>query len=356
MVEIMRIRLLSLMSSFTRDTCRYSRGISPFWHRGCAGLVVFLALSMVAAETLEGNFDRPWPTRIEAPTPLRIETLSEDRDGEGYRYATRHFEFHAEVRLDRDLVLEYARMYEATHALCRALPLNLRNPPGRGEERFKTRMFTTLEEYHAAGGPMGTSGAFRPKDWVILVPLENVAGRVGGGATASTDASGPSLTLIHEIVHQMKEPATMRAPWFVEGLAEYVTSAAYTHGRFSLANHRADLINYVVRRGNRQKPGYGLGYEIDVPALEEFMNLPNHQFAAVEGRRNYAVAALLVYYFCHMDGRGDGAAIKEYVRRLQLGLPPGHAVEALLDGRSYEELQQSFQRAWAAHGIRLRFP
>jgi hypothetical protein len=57
-----------------------------------------------------------------------------------------------------------------------------------------------------------------------------------------------------------------------------------------------------------------------------------------------------------MDGRGDAAAIKEYVRMLQMGRPEVHAVEALLNDRSYAEVQQSFQRAWAAHGIRLKFP
>lgn len=49
------------------------------------------------------------------------------------------------------------------------------------------------------------------------------------------------------------------------------------------------------------------------------MNMPYSQFTGENANLNYGLAALMAYYFYHMDGKGDARRIKNYMKAIQSG-------------------------------------
>jgi len=56
-----------------------------------------------------------------------------------------------------------------------------------------------------------------------------------------------------------------------------------------------------------------------------------------------------------LDGEKDGARLTSYVARLLEGRTETEAREALLAGRSYDQLEKEFARAWDQLGVAVRF-
>jgi hypothetical protein len=56
-----------------------------------------------------------------------------------------------------------------------------------------------------------------------------------------------------------------------------------------------------------------------------------------------------------MDGKGDAARIKAYVKALQSGTSEKEAQKILLDGRSYKELANDIEQKWRKAGVKIHF-
>jgi len=69
----------------------------------------------------------------------------------------------------------------------------------------------------------------------------------------------------------------------------------------------------------------------------------------------YGLGALLVYYFCHEDGDGNGQAMRDYIVDLRKGVPYLKAEASLLRGRSYDEFKKEFTSHWKRRGIDIEF-
>lgn len=71
-------------------------------------------------------------------------------------------------------------------------------------------------------------------------------------------------------------------------------------------------------------------------------------------RRNYASSALLVFYFYHLDGRGDARHTANFLKALQ---PRGQNLQAsaqhLLRDRTYAELEEDFGLALRREGLKI---
>lgn len=111
----------------------------------------------------------------------------------------------------------------------------------------------------------------------------------------------------------------------------------------------------MTEYGKKNTGGRALGDDFEAPGLEAYMNMPYSQFTGENANLNYGLAALMAYYFYHMDGKGDARRIKNYMKAIQSGTSEKEAQKLLLDGRSYEELAKEIEQKWRKAGVKIRF-
>lgn len=308
------------------------------------------------SETLSSsNFDAPWPKDIKTVEDFKVEAVKDGPDE--FIYESPHFQFHCTAKLGVQLIRNIGRIFEATFDVNHALPIA--NTPTRKEGvKFPIYLFEKKEDYIAAGGPPKSAGVFIGSGvgtGKILVPAESVGIKLVN-KSFRVDREGDIKTLIHEITHQLMGNEVKQASWFIEGTAEYVALTPFRTGRFLFGGTRGNIEAYVTGYGKDNKGGRALGKEIQVPiTLKEYMNLPYSEFTGTNSSMNYGLAPLLIYYFYHVDGKGDGARIKKYIQALQSGTPENKAQEILLDNRPLAELEKAISKYWRSAGVNIEF-
>jgi hypothetical protein len=304
------------------------------------------------ARWIRSSREAIWPTGAKAAAELveDIAVVREDSGKNEYVYRSAHFEFASDTRMSKNVVLEFSRVFEATHAALAALPLGHRLSPPEGETHFKTRIFRTREEYFQAGGFPGSAGLYVGETGEVLIPLSSLGVRVVGRRVILNREEG-NATLVHELVHQLTASDQKNVPdWYREGLADYLASTPYRTGRFSFEGRAASTLAFL---GNPPA--------LVLPKLREFLHFGRRQFYGAneglgeEARVHYAGALVLATYFFHLDGGRDGARMKAYLKGLVAGRSNAESVQILLDGRSYEELETDVQSAWGELGLPLAF-
>ncbi len=338
------------------------------------------------------NFTDRWPTSTLMEDKLRAKAVKEDDGSGAYVYETSHFRFYSPAKLSLQTVSEMGRVFEGTYTACRALPLNfpcrrfdstrdLDAEGGEEQEKLVARLFLTQADYaREVGDAFGRSaGLFRDPE--ILVPFPSL-GIVKKGQSYAMESGGrlDTDTLIHELTHQMTMlGATYDVPiWFAEGMAEYMRLATYKRGRFGFKGIRKNIIPYFV--GGPGTSSRQLGRRVNAPALEDILNMSVREFQSASGQQtqfNYGFSALLAYYFIHLDGKGDGARLKRWMRNLQgtqratsqlsmkipadaspaeieaaqnylrqkaLSIKEEYHYAPLLDGRSWQELEEELSK------------
>ena len=175
------------------------------------------------------------------------------------------------------------------------------------------------------------------------------------GSTYVIDRDKDASTLIHELTHQLMSSQAKQASWFCEGSAEYMGMTPYAGGRFNFGANRSHIVSRVTEYGKKNTGGRALGDDFEAPGLEAYMNMPYSQFTGENANLNYGLAALMAYYFYHMDGKGDARRIKNYMKAIQSGPSEKEAQKLLLDGRSYEELAKEIEQKWRKAGVKIRF-
>jgi hypothetical protein len=334
---------------------------------------------------------------------IRIEIVSEDAAAEKYVYRTNRFEFESQGKFAPSLLREVARNFEATYELLRALPWGIDPQPPSGE-RFRARLFKDRESYHAAGAPPNSAGVYSGAAEMFLVPFESIGVKAVGKSFAKDDDFDHS-TLVHELTHQMMHFWLRYLPlWVVEGTAEYTSNLPLRSGRFRVSAAKNGLKDYAEFLKRRVVGGIPEPYPLDrlfrITDAEWMKLLVEDPLVS---RRLYFTSYLLVYYFMHLDGKGDGQRFVRYFREVnEARLPmlryqremaeffkhaevkrlpdgrytwPSHlkhpempavlqssesqeefrrrTLEVLLDGRTEEELMKEIRSAYARLGIRL---
>lgn len=296
-----------------------------------------------------------WPRTVEAPGDFEVEILEEDNERGIYRYRSGHFVFTSDIKLARKVVSDFAEIFEGTYLAVRAMPLNWRiEAPLEG---YAVQLFGERSDYEAAGGLPGSGGIYLGGQRVILVPMDSL-GVKKSSSGVTLDGEGGHGTLIHEITHQVQHDWLSRMPvWMVEGFAEYVEAVPYARGEFDFD----DLEPLeALRTGGRVRDEF---FMIEPKRLMTMNGTDwNSSFGAdsLTVRKQYASAFLLVYYFAHLDGEGDGRRLWEALRILESARTreewqdaQSRARKALLDGRSYPELFEDMQRTYRSEGIKL---
>ncbi|MCF6311861.1 MAG: hypothetical protein L3J39_05360 [Verrucomicrobiales bacterium] len=293
-----------------------------------------------------------WPSTVKTTfSPADIQTVSETKR-EGYIYRSPHFEFRSPFRLPHRAVRSFSLVFEATYDLAKAMPIGL-NPQARGNGYYITELFVNNEDYFAAGGPPGSAGSFFPNTGKILVPLPSLGvTRKSNNILVNRGAVG--RTLIHEVTHQVMMRWLPLIPiWMGEGFAEITSALPYEAGYFRLSR-----MSKAIRLSTGSGPGAGRSFEM-VP-LQRLMSIsPQAWSTAVsqnKGQQNYRSACILTYYFLRLDGQGQGKRLINYITAKQKGVNDSEALNTyLLDGRSYEQLQKGFTRAWREEGLKITF-
>jgi len=303
----------------------------------------------------------PWPDKVEIAGELAIE---EKAAGGEFNYFSPHFEFHSPTRLSKSVVREFARLFEATYEGVKALPVGLDPiPPGDGGH-FLTKLFATREDYYASGGIPGSGGMFswrsQGRKFVsgsISVPLTSL-GVEQVGNRFIVDLDKDSGTLVHEITHQVAVMwGIYGAPvWFVEGLAEDMEAAPYSKGTMRFTNMPGSVEKSVMENGS--------GNEFRMLPVETLMTISKAQWADAlengDAGKNYKSANVLMTYFLHLDGTGNGEPVALYLRASRTGNGPERSgnPSAAWPGlsRTFRGCARQMAAEWLPLGIRQLSP
>ena len=305
------------------------------------------------------NWDAPWPDSVPFKDDPGIDIVEENAETKLFVYTSSNYRFTSDVRLSKSVVSTFADMFEATRLYCRALPLAISGGV-KHDGKYNIKLFAEKDDYIKAGGPPSSGGVFMGGQNVVMVPLISLGvKKFGSGYMRDRDKSDG--TLIHELTHQLTPSAyygTGAKGWFSEGLAEYLTSTPYRSGRFKVQGNLDDIVAYATAYGKKGTSGRGLGAEFEAPALDVFMLMNYQSFTGSNSNFNYAFGLLLTTYFMVLDGDGDAKRLKEFLmelRKIENHGNTGKAIDKLLAGRTFEELQNDVSKCWKRKGIKISF-
>jgi hypothetical protein len=266
---------------------------------------------------------------------VKAEVVSEDPGSERFVYRTQSFEFESQGKFSQTLLREIGRNFEATRELVAALPWGITPAPENGKH-FRARLFRNRESYLAAGGPQNSGGVYMGGRGIFMVPFESIGVKTVGKAYTKDD-DFRSHTLVHELTHQMMHGSLRILPqWVVEGTAEYTATLPFKAGRFRVASAKSGLKDYLDHLKNETQNGVPEPY-----SLEKLFAVSNEEWNSILQRdpqvshRLYFTSYLLVYYFMHMDGKGDGQSFARYFREMG-------AVRASMD--AYRNAVEAFKK------------
>ncbi|MGJ8678206.1 MAG: hypothetical protein ACSHX0_11860 [Akkermansiaceae bacterium] len=306
---------------------------------------------------LKENFTADWPRLISTDISPEISTVEENEEEQRFIYHSPNYEFICDVRLSNNVVKKFAVMFEATREYCRQLPISTMKAHIPGEMfRNKILLFESEHDYIKNGGIVDSAGCFIFGNDVgtVLVPLTSLGvKKVGSGYMYDHDKS--SKTLAHEIVHQLTDYEYFSdnlLGWFSEGLAEYCAITPYRSGKYMVKTNLSAIEEYVTAFGKDNSGGRNLGDEFSAPDLEKFMLMPYDDFRA-DGNLHYGLGLLITTYFFHMEE--DRRSITRFLKALKQGLSGEEALKALLQDRSFEELEDQIYKAWKSKGIKIQF-
>ncbi len=304
------------------------------------------------------NFSAPWPDEAEVSEEFDVKTVENGPDK--YIYETPHFRFTCDARIGSGVIKRLAFIFEGTYEANRVLPLN-NAPISDPDYKFEAFLYEKRADYHKAGGTSQSAGMqiWRPemgKFGRVIVPFESLGVKKLGKAYAIDYKDDDIKTLIHEITHLLMTNETKEEAWFCEGSAEYVGLSPYRTGKFTFKTNRRPIVLAVTAFGIEKKRGRNLGKNIKTVSLEKLMTMDYPSFATgPSADEHYGLAPLLVYYFYHVDGKGDAARIKKYIQALQKGATPDIARELLLDGRDWKKLSDEISSFWKRNGVTIEF-
>ncbi|MFT5633092.1 MAG: hypothetical protein ACI9SQ_000804 [Rubritalea sp.] len=302
------------------------------------------------------NFDADWPKLVKSDSP-DITIIKESEEEETFIYHSPNYEFVCDVKISKNVIKNFATLFESTRLYCQEMPLAMvRAQMPEGKVKFRILLFGTKASYFKNGGPQGSAGVYMSGEGVIMVPLESL-GVKKVGSSFMFDYKVSNKTLPHEITHQLTNIEYFSEGargWFSEGLAEYVAATAYRSGKFMVNGNLNDIRSFVTEGSRKDGRGRYLGDEISAPDIKQYMLMSYRDFTA-NGNFNYGLGALVTYYFLHMENDGDRKNINAFLSALNDGKKGEEALNVLLAGRSFDDLEVEITKAWRTRGVKINF-
>ena len=299
------------------------------------------------------NWDKPWPKLVStSANDFAIEEIESD---EGFVYESEHFQFVADVQLTKSLVKKFAWYFESTLKYIELLPLSMSRT--QEDEKHKVVLFEQESDYFANGGPEGSAGVYIGRSDLVIVPLVGL-GVKKAGSRYTVDFDGDNQTLSHEVVHSFTDWPYYEVGargWFTEGIADYISITPYRSGKYITTKSITAIVDYVTAYGRDGNGGKALGEEIMIgSSLKEFM-LQDYEDFTANSRLNYGVAVLIVAYFCDLERDSELENLQNFLIALKEGKKNEGALDVLLNGRSFQDLELSIAKAWRSKQIKLEF-
>jgi hypothetical protein len=286
------------------------------------------------APLIDSQMMPPWPAEAVAEN-YEVRIVEEDRTTGSTHYASPNFAIASDIKLPVGVVRDLAAVFEATRAAVMAVPLALHS--GFDRTPYAVRLFSKVEDYNAAGAPVGSGGYHNGREMLILLPNLGIRPTTNG---LTAEHQKQLFVLKHEVSHQVVGRWTMAQPqWLNEGMAELFAAAPYTRGRYSFQNLESALQAYVLK--------WRSSLRIIGPSRLMSMSPRDWQdtVAAQRAYDLYNSSALLAYWFVRYDGRGDGAGLAAFYDALYRRVPAEEAErEFLLRGRTREQIAGELQK------------
>jgi len=201
----------------------------------------------------------------------------------GKVHETRNFRFISDQPLNATTVKDFSRMFEATYATVRALPLGIEVAQPK-DGKFQVRLFSDKEDYYQAGGPPTSAGVYVLKSREILVPFESLGLSKAGNTYRKVGKSNTS-TLVHEITHAVTHQWLNYMPmWVAEGLADYVAAIPYENEAFRFNQHAEGLYRMVKFNFGGDEMRFRILRPEEFVYLDqdEFMNRPSEAEKSID--------------------------------------------------------------------------
>jgi len=342
----------------------------------------------------------PWPAwtgwPAEVQFPMSFVDVKESPGAAGaYVYTTAHFRFTTNVNLGSSLMKDLAKVFELTYCLQAKSPLGILATPANG--LFEARLFGTLQQYKAAGGPATTAGVYKPKEKVFLAPLDLMGVQPGtSGWRKISQADYDPSTVIHELTHMLTNDMLDNLPvWVNEGYAEYISCIPMESASFKVSKDKIKqgvidrIVNdYEVSQRRKVKLKGAERKEFlksdRVPLLfdvADVLQMTDVEWATgrtpsepnpVRGiqppiisatsmpsnrmPRLYLTAHLILYYFIQIEGEKGVAKLRGFLdenRRLLAGYH-----QYVADFKTYEERMNDFMKlpGVSRSGDRIHYP
>ena len=304
---------------------------------------------------LADNYLTRLPDSVSISRNVTIRVVSEDKAKNRYVYHSPNYEFICDTKLSVTIVKQFSLLFEATREYCRKMPISSMRAhiPGR-IKRNRILLFANQSNYFRSGGVPGSAGVYSPRTNTVMIPLSSLGvKKVSNGY--NFDYTKSNNTITHELVHQLTDFEYYQAGargWFSEGIAEYCAATPYQSGQFSLTYNKRNFKEYVTASGIDGKSGWRLGTTINSHDLKFFMLQPYGSFVS-DGPRNYGLGLLITYYFMNMES--DRKNITAFMKALKNGEKGEQALEKLLNGRSFDELEKDISNAWKTAGVTINF-
>jgi hypothetical protein len=242
------------------------------------------------------------------------------------------------------------------------LPWTINPKPPTGSNLFVARLFTTREDFIAAGGGAKAGATFKFSDGTFLVPFKSLGLEQRGKTWAKSGKFNDDLVVLEIAKQMMYGSYRYLPPWIWQGCAEYARMLPDNAGVIHADAHERGLKEFIKNWGDRNiAPG-------DAGPVYEFMQLSNDVWSkriAADDKnrlRLHVNSGLLVYYFCHLDGDGKGTRFLKYMDKVaearDANIPPGERssygaaqIQILLDGRDNAEMQKAVVEGFKKIGV-----
>ncbi len=330
-----------------------------------AGLPLVAPAAMVdPGAGTEAVYDGPaasseWPRTVALEEKGGASVIEEDAEKKLFRYESDHYEFVCDSRLGVSTVREFSKVFEAAWLVNCLLPLDFKPRPEPLRKKFLARIYSTKEDYSAAGGTTGSAGVYSRGDKALKLPLASLGVKMVGSRVSIDYGSEDYGTLVHEITHQMMNHWLAKLPtWYTEGAAEYVELAEYSNGRFSFSKHESRLKEQLQRYSN------AVGLFRLVP-VEKLMTIEGGEWSAAltrDDNTNYPSALALTSFFYHVDGDGKGTHLMAWLRAIE-NLPRSDqkAIDEalqkhLMRERSYAGIEEELRKYLRKVGVKVADP
>ncbi len=316
-----------------------------------------------------------WLTKVALPPPVEITRLPNPAENGEYVFITPHYVITCPIRLNDDALQKVAAVFESTYAanaaIASRLPVLRMQVPPKVLLKMHVRLVPNLTEYLRHGGVRGSAGVYQSSR--LVYPDNGVAPEnqpcteeslkkdtvlvafpaVGLNEDGSLSEYPVNTHLLsHEGTHQCFIYNNLPI-WSNEGWAEYVGASPHVDGFIDFEKGFA-LISARARRSaatGRMNCDFSL-YDFFTMSKEKMYRLGLHSTVSTD---TYALSAMTVAFFLHMDGERGVVAMRDYLQARVECKPHEDALRCLAAPYGgMQQLQDAFVCAWQSRSIDLK--